>query len=64
MMTLGQVEAKARPLLKKHGLSDSRITLENLRNTDAYGPSAEVDGTLGYCDLKNKTIRLDFRVGR
>ena len=63
-MTLEQAESQARPLFEKHGLRDWRISMENLRNTDVYGPSAEVDGNLGYCDFRNKTIRIDHAIGR
>jgi hypothetical protein len=49
-------------LLNKHGLNDWRISVENLQNviyTREHG-----DGLLGYCDLENKVIRIDWRVGR
>jgi hypothetical protein len=55
-MTLQDAEAKALPLLVKYGLHGWRISLENLRNERMYGPGAD---NLGYCDLKNKTIRID-----
>src|SRR5258706_14912745 len=49
-------------LLKKHGLHDWRISVENLRNV-MYTHEC-TGGLWGYCDLENKVIRIDWRVGR
>ena len=60
-MTLQEAEAKALPLLAKYGLPDWQISLENLHNKAMYGVCA---GSLGYCDLKNKVIRIAWGHGR
>lgn len=57
-MTFQEAQAKARPLLAKYGLHDWQISLENLRNEAMYVKP----GCLGYCDTKNKVIRIE-RIG-
>jgi hypothetical protein len=52
----------ARSLLDRHGLTDWRVSIENLR-TEMYTAVSE-KGLLGYCCIPSKTIRLDWRVGR
>src|SRR4051812_26070220 len=61
MLTYHEAQAKGQPLLAKYGLHDWQISLENCHNEAMYGACV---GCLGYCDLKNKVIRIDNGVGR
>jgi hypothetical protein len=55
-MTYHEAQAKALPLLAKYGLHGWRISLENLNAAIYVKP-----GCLGYCDTKNKVIRIEGR---
>jgi len=55
--------AKARLLLDKHGLTDWRLSIENLRNTNTY-PKGQIDGHRGFCCSKEKVIRIHTGIGR
>jgi len=59
----GEMEIMGNALLDKHGLHDWRISFENLRNA-MYAPNEEDKGLWGQCDLENKVVRIDWRVGR
>jgi hypothetical protein len=55
--TNGAKEIQGYVLLDKHGLSDWRISFENLRNA-MYAPNAGDEGYWGQCDLKTKASGL------
>lgn len=58
-LTYEEGQRRGRPLLDKYGLQDWRFSIENLRNLECYPP-----GCLGYCDLEDKVIGIDWRIGR
>jgi len=55
--------AKARLLLDKHGLTDWRLSIENLPNANMH-PKAKIDGHQRLCCSKEKVIRIHTGIGR